>query len=82
VEGSVVPLTSMELDVLLMLIKDAGSVVTREELYEKVMQTSYDGLDRGMDVHVSRIRRKLQDHGFDPTRLKAVRGAGYFLTKR
>jgi len=82
VEGSVVPLTSMELDVLLMLIKDAGSVVTREELYEKVLQTSYDGIDRGMDVHVSRIRRKLQDHGFDPTRLKAVRGAGYFLAKQ
>jgi DNA-binding response OmpR family regulator len=82
VEGQPVPLTSMEFDVLLMLAKEVGSVVKREDLYTEVMGTRYDGIDRGMDVHVSRIRRKLQLLGFDPRRLKSVRGVGYLLAAR
>jgi len=77
-----VVLTAMEFDVLRMLARDAGSVVKREDLYTHVMQTEYDGIDRGMDVHVSRIRRKLQQAGFDPERLKSVRGVGYLLVAR
>jgi two-component system response regulator RstA len=42
----------------------------------------YDGIDRGLDVHVSRIRRKLQRSGFDPGQLKSVRGLGYLLAYR
>ncbi len=82
VDGQPVSLTTMEFDVLLMLAKEAGSVVTREDLYVKVAGTRYDGVDRGMDVHVSRLRRKLQRSGFDPGRLKSVRGVGYFLASR
>ena len=82
VDGQPVPLTTMEFDVLLMLANDAGSVVKREDLYTKVIGTEYDGVDRGMDVHVSRIRRKLQRFGFDPSRLKSVRGVGYLLAHR
>lgn len=77
-----VALTNMEFDVLRMLMERSGSVVTREDLYTEISGVAYDGLDRGMDVHVSRIRRKLQGVGFDPTRLKAVRGAGYLLAYR
>lgn len=79
VEGQTVPLTTMEFDVLSMLANYAGSVVAREDLYLKIVGTPYDGIDRGMDVHVSRIRRKLQGSGFDPSRLKSVRGVGYLL---
>jgi two-component system response regulator RstA len=82
VEGQSVPLTTMEFDVLLMLARDAGSVVKRQDLYTNVMGTSYDGFDRGLDVHVSRIRHKLRRVGFDPTRLKSIRGAGYLLAYR
>ena len=46
------------------------------------MGIEYDGIDRGMDVHVSRIRRKLQRSGFDSSRLKSVRGVGYLLASR
>ena len=77
-----VRLTTMEFDVLVMLANEAGSVVKREDLYTKVIGTEYDGIDRGMDVHVSRIRRKLQGSGFDPSRLKSVRGVGYLLASR
>ncbi len=77
-----VTLTTMEFDVLLMLAKHAGSVVGREHLYTDILGSEYDGIDRGMDVHVSRIRRKLQRAGFDPRRLEAVRGVGYLLASR
>ncbi|MEM7437725.1 MAG: response regulator transcription factor [Myxococcota bacterium] len=82
VEGQPVPLTTMEFDVLLKLAIEAGSVVKRDDLYANVMGVEYDGIDRGMDVHVSRIRRKLQSAGFDPSRLKSVRGVGYLLAFR
>ena len=82
VEGELVPLTTMEFDVLLRLALEAGSVVKRDELYAQVMGIEYDGIDRGMDVHVSRIRRKLQRAGFDSSRLKSVRGVGYLLASR
>jgi two-component system response regulator RstA len=82
VEGRPVPLTAMEFDILRMLTHHAGSVVERDEFYTRVLGTEYDGIDRGMDVHVSRIRRKLQASGFDPGRLKSVRGVGYLLAYR
>jgi two-component system OmpR family response regulator/two-component system response regulator RstA len=82
VEGELVPLTTMEFDVLLRLALEAGSVVKRDDLYAQVMGIEYDGIDRGMDVHVSRIRRKLQCSGFDSSRLKSVRGVGYLLASR
>jgi DNA-binding response OmpR family regulator len=82
VAGAAVALTSMEFDVLAMLAHAAGTVVKRDDLYDRVMGMPYDGLDRGMDVHVSRIRRKLTAAGFDATRLKSVRGVGYLLAVR
>ena len=78
-DGEPVALTSMEFDVLRLLVQEAGRVVTRDDLYERICGVPYDGLDRGMDVHVSRLRRKLQERGCDPGLLKAVRGAGYIL---
>ena len=82
VEGKAVSLTSMEFDILAMLATEAGSVVKRDDLYTRVLGVDYDGIDRGLDVHVSRIRRKLEHSGFDTSRLKAVRGVGYLLAAR
>ena len=82
VAGLSVSLTTMEFEILLVLATHAGTVVERDGLYTKILGVEYDGLDRGMDVHVSRIRRKLERHGFDPTRLKSVRGVGYLLAVR
>ncbi len=82
VQGNPVALTSMEFDILCMLAHHAGTVVERDNLYTDILRTQYDGIDRGMDVHVSRIRRKLQGAGFDPSRLKSIRGMGYLLTSR
>jgi two-component system OmpR family response regulator/two-component system response regulator RstA len=72
----------MEFDVLLMLARNAGDVVSRDDLYTHVMGVEYDGIDRGLDVHVSRIRQKLECSGFNPGQLKSVRGVGYMLASR
>jgi DNA-binding response OmpR family regulator len=82
VGGDLVPLTTMEFDVLRMLAENAGEALDRDRLYREVMEMEYDGLDRGMDVHVSRIRRKLEEAGFDTGKLKSVRGVGYLLAPR
>ena len=47
-----------------------------------VIGTEYDGIDRGLDVHVSRIRRKLGGAGFDTSRLTSVRSVGYLLASQ
>ena len=82
IDGKEVALTTTEFDILAMLVKNAGSVVKRSELYTRVLGTEYNGIDRGLDVHVSRIRRKVQRAGFDTSRLKSVRAVGYLLAKR
>ena len=78
----VVPLTAIEFDVLWLLARRAGEVVSREELYQQVRGVPFDGFDRVMDVHVSRLRQKLQTGGLEPTAVKSVRGLGYLLVKR
>ncbi|MEM9074813.1 MAG: response regulator transcription factor [Myxococcota bacterium] len=82
VSGARISLTTMEFDVLALLARHAGSVVERDDLYTQILGIEYDGMDRGMDVHVSRIRRKLKRAGVDPHQLKSVRGVGYLLAVR
>ena len=65
VKGQNVPVTTMEFDILEILVREAGTVVKREDLYTRVLGTQYNGIDRGLDVHMSRIRRKLQQVDFD-----------------
>jgi two-component system response regulator RstA len=79
---SVVDVTAAEFDILWSLAKSAGEVVTRDELYQQVRGTDWDGIDRGMDVHLSRLRQKLEACGFPHHALKSVRGSGYLLVKR
>ena len=79
VGGEELELTSMEFDILAHLVLNAGSVVRREDIYPDVMGIEYDGLDRGLDVHISRIRRKLERAGFNTRLLRSVRGVGYLM---
>ena len=76
-----VELTAIEFDVLWLLARRAGEIVTRDELYMQIRGVPYDGLDRGMDVHVSRLRQKLEARGMEPSALKGVRGLGYLFVR-
>lgn len=76
-DGQALELTEHELDILAALVDRRGEVVTRQELYLTVRGTDYDGLERGIDVHVSRIRAKLKAAGLDGRAIKSIRGVGY-----
>ena len=77
--GTPVDLTSVEFNVLELLLRHAGSVVTREQLAEAALGRSLNFLDRSVDVHVSHVRKKLAAcHGGNDL-IRPIRGIGYFL---
>ena len=78
-QDSFIVLTDVEFKILQELAQFQNIVLSREDLYRKILDKEYDGIDRGLDVHVSRIRRKLQSSGFESKRLKSIRGLGYML---
>lgn len=74
-----VPVTSTEFELAWVLVQFHGQVVTRDRLYETVRGIAYDGLDRGIDIHVSRLRRKFREAGLAGDPVKSLRGTGYQL---
>ena len=79
VRGGVgIALTAKEFAILECLIRHAGQLVTRTMLIEQCWDASYEGLSNLVDVHVSRVRRKLDAAGGPPL-LHTIRGAGFIL---
>jgi two-component system response regulator CpxR len=79
--GTQIDLTSVEFALLETLLRDAGRVVTREQLTETVLGRKLGPFDRVIDVHISNLRKKLSRvHGEE--RIKAVRGSGYVFVVR
>lgn len=72
-------LTEAEFDLLWRLARQAGEAVTRDQLYEDILRREYDGLDRCIDLRVSRLRKKLGDDSRNPRLIKSVRYEGYLL---
>lgn len=89
--GAEVALTSFEFRILAELAKRAGDTVTREDLAAHVRdpqkggassRAAYDpSVDRSLDVHVSRLRQKLEEDPREPRFIKTVRGVGYVLAR-
>ena len=78
-DGQEVLLTSAEFDLLAILAKQAGNVLTRDDIMQQLSGGRYDGLDRTIDNKISLLRRKLGDDSSVPTRIKTVRSKGYLL---
>ncbi|MEO1596475.1 MAG: response regulator [Pseudomonadota bacterium] len=78
-EGAPVPLTTQEFELLLILARRAGHVLSREEIFRGTRGIEYDGLDRSIDGRISKLRRKLGDSAEKPERIKTVWGKGYIL---
>ncbi len=78
--GREVNLTTAEFDLLFLLARHAGRTVSRNDLYLQLHGMKHDGLDRSIDLRISRLRRKLGDDPLRPKRIKSVRGAGYMLS--
>lgn len=77
--GQPLALSTAEFDLLWLMASHAGQVLSRDTLMQAMRGVSYDGLDRSVDVAVSRLRRKLGDVPPAPTRIKTLRNQGYLF---
>jgi two-component system phosphate regulon response regulator OmpR len=80
-DGVACELTSYQYDLLLVLAENAGRVLSRETLMDKVKGEHLEAFDRSIDVHMSRIRAAIEDDPKKPRRVITVRGAGYVFAK-
>jgi two-component system, OmpR family, response regulator RegX3 len=76
-DGEALELSRKEFELLRLLMQNAGSVVTREQAFEEVWETTWFGSTKTLDVHVSGLRRKLGDDSSEPRFLHTVRGVGF-----
>ncbi|HMV50997.1 MAG TPA: response regulator transcription factor [Blastocatellia bacterium] len=76
-DGQLVDLTGVEFDLLALLLRDAGQIVSREILAKQVLGREFSPFDRSIDMHISNLRRKLGSQLNGIERLKAIRGVGY-----
>jgi two-component system response regulator CpxR len=79
--GKPVDLTSVEFNLLQVLLREAGRVVTREKLVDAVLSRKFSPFDRSIDMHVSKVRRKLGDADTGSDHIKTVRGVGYIFAR-
>ena len=79
--GRPVDLTSVEFNLLEVLLREAGRVVTRERLVNAVLSRKFMPFDRSIDMHVSKVRRKLGDSEENGDHIKTIRGVGYMFAR-
>jgi two-component system response regulator RstA len=75
----IITLSTSDFDLLWELATHAGKIMDREALLKSLRGVSYDGMDRSIDVAISRLRRKLYDNALEPFRIKTVRNKGYLF---
>ncbi|AMV72954.1 response regulator transcription factor [Desulfuromonas carbonis] len=76
-KGVPLELTAVEFALLAILLRNAGAVVTREDLVQSVLGRELSPYDRSIDVHISNLRRKLGPLSDGSDRIKTLRGTGY-----
>jgi two-component system response regulator RegX3 len=77
VRGEQVALPLKEFDLLEILLANAGRVLTRDVLIDRIWGPNYYGDTKTLDVHIKRLRAKVEDDPAHPTRILTVRGVGY-----
>jgi two-component system response regulator RegX3 len=78
-DGEGLDLTRKEFELLELLMREAGAVVSRERLIDEVWDVNWFGSTKTLDVHVSSLRRKLGDDSASPRFIHTVRGVGFRL---
>lgn len=74
-----VTISSHEFELIWLLAKNAGQILSRDQLFTELYNRPYDGIDRSIDVRVSQLRRKLGDDPEDPQKIKTIWGKGYLF---
>jgi two-component system, OmpR family, response regulator RegX3 len=77
VDGAQTPMPLKEFDLLELLLRNAGRVLTRGQLIDRVWGADYVGDTKTLDVHVKRLRSKIEPDPANPKHLVTVRGLGY-----
>jgi two-component system response regulator RstA len=77
--GESVALSTADFDLLWELATHAGQIMDRDALLKNLRGVTYDGMDRSVDVAISRLRKKLLDNATEPYRIKTVRNKGYLF---
>ncbi|ATH96254.1 response regulator transcription factor [Dermabacter jinjuensis] len=77
VDGEELSLSAKEFDLLAVLMREAGSVVTRDDLMREVWGAEWWGSTKTLDMHISWLRRKLGDDATSPKRITTIRGVGF-----
>jgi two-component system response regulator RegX3 len=77
IRGDDVRLPLKEFELLALLLENAGRVLTRETLIDRVWGTDYVGDTKTLDVHIKRLRSKVEVDPANPTRIVTIRGLGY-----
>ena len=82
IDGRPCDLTGHQFDLLVVLARSAGRVLTRDQIMDALKGQPLEAFDRSIDVHVSRIRAAIEDDPKQPRRVLTVRGAGYVFARR
>ena len=77
VRGEVVPMPLKEFELLSLLVGNAGRVLTRDTLIDRVWGHDYVGDTKTLDVHIKRLRSKIEEEPSQPRRIVTIRGLGY-----
>jgi two-component system response regulator RegX3 len=81
IRGDHVALPLKEFELLALLLANAGRVLTRDVLIDRVWGSDYVGDTKTLDVHIKRLRAKVEDDPSAPTRITTIRGLGYKYDK-
>src|SRR5574341_138138 len=76
-DGCPLDLTTLEFDLLSLLVEHPGQVFTRLQLLDRAQGNAYEGYERTIDVHIKNLRKKLGDDPQNPRFIETVRGIGY-----
>lgn len=81
-DGAMCDLTSHQFDLLVVLARSPGRVLSRDQIMDALKGHPLEAFDRSIDVHISRIRAVIEDDAKNPRRVLTVRGAGYVFAKK
>jgi DNA-binding response OmpR family regulator len=79
--GARLELTHYEFELLAALARSAGRVLSREQLLDALTGRAYESFDRSIDVHISKLRAKIEPNPKEPRYIMTVRGVGYILAR-
>jgi len=75
-----IDLTDAELDLLAIFLRHPARILSRNELSQQVFKRSWSPLERTVDNHIAKLRKKIEPEGDAPRLIKSVRGVGYVFT--